>query len=284
MTWLREPLVHFLVLGAALFLLHGAVAAPEREEDVIHLTAGEIEQAALIFQKTFQRPPTETELEGLIEDRIREEIYYREALAMGLDKGDTVVRRRLRQKVDFLFSDLAGLAEPTDEQLAAYLAEHPEAFRRPSRVSFRHIYLDLDQRGAAAHREAERLLALLRTTEVNVDALGDRFLLPRNFESVPEKEVTKHFGARFTERLAEVPVGPWVGPVESGFGLHLVQVGERVPGEVPELAEIRPVVAREWSAEHRERATARFYAELRQRYTVNVERPESPLEIAEVAP
>ena len=284
MKWLREPLVHFLVLGAGLFLLHGAVATPERGEDVVHVTAGEIEQAVLIFEKTFQRQPTEAELEGLVEDRIREEIYYREALAMGLDKGDTVVRRRLRQKVEFLFSDLAGLTEPTDEQLAAYLAEHPEAFRRPSRVSFRHIYIDRDQRGTAARGEAERLLALLRTQEVDVDALGDRFLLPRNFESVPEKDVTKHFGTRFAERLAEVPVGPWVGPVESGFGLHLVQVGERVPGEVPELAEIRPIVVRDWSEEHRARASARFYAGLRQRYTVSVERPESPLEIAEVAP
>lgn len=286
MRWYREPLVHFLALGLGLFLLYGAVAEPARDEAVIHLSAGEIEQAIQIFQKTFRRSPSAAELDGLIEDRIREEVYYREAVALGLDQGDTVVRRRLRQKMEFLFDDLAGSAEPTDDELTAYLAANPEVYRQPTRVSFRHIYLNQSRRGAAALDEAQRLLALLRDTEsVDVDTLGDFFLSPKSFDSITENEVSKHFGAAFAERLAETPTGSWAGPVQSGYGLHLVQISERLEGELPALADVRRVVERDWILERQGQSQIAFYQSLRQRYTVSVDRPEAlTQELAEISP
>ncbi len=288
MKWLREPLLHFLALGAGLFLLYGAVAGPVEEASVVEITAGQVEQLVQGFQKTWQRPPTAAELDGLIEDRIREEIFYREALAMGLDRDDTIVRRRLRQKLEFISEDIAALVEPTESDLAVYLEEHADAFRRPSRLSFRHVYLNRDRRGEAALADAERLLAELEEREaaavaVDVSALGDSLLLPSVYESLPEGEVAKLFGRDFAARLAEVPSDRWEGPVESGYGLHLVHVSERWEGELPELDEIRDVVEREWAVVRRAETAEAFYQSLRQRYEVSVQRPDWA-KVAEASP
>lgn len=278
--WHREPLVHFLALGAGLFLLYGAVRTPEREDSVIELTAGDIEQLVRTFEGTFVRPPTATELEGLIEERIQEEVLYREALAMGLDRDDGAIRRRLRQKVEFVFNDIAGLVDPTEADLQAYLDDHEETYRHPSRVSFRQIYLNQDRRGDAALADAERLLAKLQEDPQIADAgdsgrLGDPLPLPNDYESVSETELVKLFGRDFPKGLEELPLGRWAGPVRSGYGLHLIRIRERVPGEVPAFEEVRKVVRRDWSAENRRKSARAFYEGLRKRYTVHVERPEA---------
>ncbi len=285
MRWHREPLIHFLVLGAGLFLLYGAVSSPAPEAGVIDITAGEIGQLVRSFQLTWQRPPTEAEVDGLIEERIREEVFYREALAMGLDRDDTIIRRRLRQKMEFLSADITALVEPTESELAAFLAEHPEAFQRPPRVSFVHIYLSRDRRGAAVRDDAERLLAELERTEtVNAADFGDPSLLPREFDSLSDEEVAKHFGSDFVEQLQEIPAETWTGPVESSYGLHLVYVRERFGSELPKLDEVRDSVARDWTSQRRTEAAAAFYGGLRQRYLVNVERAAvaPSIEVAEV--
>lgn len=275
MKLLREPLVHFLVLGAGLFLLFNAVDDSEGDRsDRIVVTSGQIERLAEGWARTWQRPPTPEELEGLIQDHIREEIYYREALAMGLDRDDTIVRRRLRQKLEFLTDDIVAAVNPTEEQLRSYFAEHVEAFRVPSRLSFEHVYLNLDRRGDAASRDAELLLSRLNAGSTNVEpaALGDPFLLPGTFEMVSEFEVAKQFGAGFAARLAGLPVGRWAGPVESGYGLHVVWIREREESEDPLFEDVREAVEREWEAAHREEASEAFYRSLRGRYTVTVER------------
>jgi hypothetical protein len=281
MKWHREPLFHFLALGVGFFLLYGAVAAPVREADVIDVTAGDVEQLVRVFEKTWQRPPTEAELDNLIEERIKEEVFYQQALAMGLDRDDTIVRRRLRQKMEFLSEDVAALSEPTESDLAGYLQKHADAFRRPPRFSFRHVYLNPDRRGEAVFSEAEQLLRALGEA-ADALALGDPFLLPRAYESLPAGEVAKLFGSDFAVRLEELPPGRWVGPVKSGFGLHLVRVSERWEGELPELAEVRDAVERDWTAERRAKSAEAFYAALRQRYTVSVERGKSAPKVAEV--
>ena len=158
MKLLREPLVHFLVLGAGLFLLFGLVGDSNvAPADRIVVSSGRVAQLTQIFTRTWQRPPTEQELAGLIEDHVREEVYYREALAMGLDRDDTIVRRRMRQKLEFVTDDLVAAVTPTEEQLETYLRENPEAFRVPTRLSFQQIYFNRDRRGGSPHAEANVL-------------------------------------------------------------------------------------------------------------------------------
>ena len=274
MKLLREPLFHFLILGAGLFVLFGLVDDSEGQRtDRIVVTAGQIEWLAERWTRTWQRSPTPAELDALVEDHIREEVFYREALAMGLDRDDMIVRRRMRQKIEFLTDDFVAAVEPTEEQLRSYLADNAEQFRIDSSLSFDHVYFNLDRRGDAAYHDAEELLSRLETasSEVDLAALGDAFLLPGEYRQASLSEIAGRFGREFAARLAELPVGRWVGPVESGYGLHLVLIRERTPGVAPALGDVRAAVEREWSTARRKEAAEAFYQGLRERYTVVVE-------------
>ena len=273
----REPLIHFLVLGLGLFLLFGIVGdSDDAPTDRIVVSTARVAQLTEIFTRTWQRPPTEQELDGLIEDHIREEVYYREALAMGLDRDDTIVRRRLRQKLEFFTDDLVAAVDPTEEQLEAYLSEHADAFRIPLRLSFQQVYFNRDRRGEQALRDAEALLARLNGagSEVDTAALGDSLMLPGDYELISEIEIAHRLGREFAAAVADLPIGRWSGPVESGFGLHLVLIRERQSGSLPTLAEVREAVEREWRNVRREEASEGFYRGLRDRYEVSVERRE----------
>jgi hypothetical protein len=271
---LREPLLHFLVLGAGLFVLFGAVGGPTEERpDRIVVSAAKIENLAELFRRTWRRPPTQAELDGLIEGHVKEEILYREALTLGLDRDDIVIRRRLRQKMEFVSDDLALLAEPTESELRTFLAEHPDRFRKPSRVSFAQVYLSPDRRGEDAWGDAERLLVALEAGESDPAASGDPFLLEQDYRDLAAHDVARLFGEAFAARVAELPVGRWSGPVRSGYGLHLVLVRERAPARLPDLAEVRDAVVGEWGAARREEANRAFYEGLRAGYEVTVERP-----------
>ncbi len=275
--FLREPLVHFFLLGAGIFLL--ATLAGESDQDQpeqIVVSVGQIDRLVKTWQRTWQRPPTQAELEGLVEDHIREEILYREALAMGLDRDDTIIRRRLRQKMEFLPQDLVEQVEPSDEELRTYLGENADAFQVEARVSFQHIYLNLERRGAAAEGDARRLLADLKANGGPVEpaVLGDPILLPYDLESLWESEVAGMFGQEFASHLTEIEPGGWTGPVISGFGLHLVRVRERLPARMPELSEVRKAVERDWKFMRRQELDDQFFRTLKERYTIEVQLPE----------
>lgn len=275
MKLLREPLVHFLILGAGLFLLFSLVRTPDNSQtDRIVVSQGQVAQLVEGWTRTWQRPPTEEELQGLIDEFVREEVYYREALAMGLDRDDTIVRRRLQQKLEFITDDLVDAYDPTEEQLAAYLAEHPDVFRVPPRLSFRQIYFNLDRRGEQAVRDAETLLARLNEAKSDVDttALGDSLMLPGDYDLISEPEVARLLGHEFASAVVDLPVGRWSGPVQSGFGLHLVLILEHQAGRLPELDEVRKMVDREWRTARRKEATEGFYQGLRKRYEISIER------------
>ena len=226
---LREPLGHFLLLGAAIFVAYslvskGASDAPGK----IVITQGQIASMVEAFTLTWQRPPTSDEVRGLVRDRVREEIYYREAMALGLDKDDTVIRRRLRQKMEFVTDDVGARAQPTDDELNAYLRTHSDNFRTEQKFTFRQLYLDPKKHGESIARDAAQLLAKLNQTAADTDiaAMGDPFLLDYNFIAVPASEVAKQFGEKFATTLGGLSLGRWQGPIESAYGVHLV-VGER---------------------------------------------------------
>jgi hypothetical protein len=271
---LREPIIHFLALGALLFLVGVFVRNEGPSSTDILVTEGQIEQLVERFRRTWQRPPTEAELRGLVRDHVREEIYYREALAMGLDQEDAVIRRRLRQKMEFFSQDLALQADPTQEELAQYLAEHPEQFRTEGRIRFAQVFVNADRRGNAAEADAGRILDELRRQGVGADpnAFGDPLMLGATFDR-SDREVASLFGREFASGLAEAPVGEWTGAVTSGFGLHLVLVYERDEGTVPSLERVVDAVRREVLAERQRTLTEDVYDRFRERYDVQVAWP-----------
>lgn len=279
--FLKEPLLHFLLLGAGLFLAFGLMpkGPGSSEPGKIVVTQGQIEHLATGFAKTWQRPPTAQELEGLVRDWVREEVYYREAMALGLDKDDTVIRRRLRQKMEFVSEDVAAQAEPSDADLTAYVQTHPDAFRVEQKYTFRQVYLDPVKRGEALATDVTKLIAQLNADGKSSDAtaLGDSFLLDPQFDAVPASEIAKRFGNEFATRLGELPAGQWQGPVESGYGVHLVLVTERTQARLPELSEVRDAAKREWTNAKRLEANEKFYETLLKNYVVTIER----LQVAE---
>jgi hypothetical protein len=271
-TLLRDPLLHFLLLGAGLFVLYRLVAGDEVGPREIVVSARTVEGLADNWQRVWQRPPTQAELDRLVEDYVREEVLYREALAAGLDRDDTIVRRRLRQKMEFVSDDLAAQAAPTDSELQGYLDAHPDAFRRPAHVSFEHVYFSRDRRGERAGAEASAALAQLQAGGARESAmLGDSIALAASYQAIAVDELDRLFGDGFAAQLIDLPQGQWAGPAESSYGLHLVRVTAVVPGSLPPLADIRDEVTRDLLAKRRQQASDEFYRRLRAGYTITVE-------------
>ena len=273
---LREPLVHFLLLGTALFALDAwlrPAAAPVASTEIV-VTESRIDHLAQNFRRTWQRPPTREELDGLIESFVKEEVMVREALALGLDRDDAIIRRRLQQKIEFVSEQAVASTPPTDEELAGYLAAHADAFRTEPRVSFAQVYLDPRRRGTALEADARRLLDGLNGGREDAARAGDRLqLLEPRYEDAPQAEVARLFGAEFAAAVVGQPAGRWVGPIGSGYGAHLVRVESIVAGGMPKLDEVRPLVEREWTNARRQELAKAFYDRLRARYTVRVQRP-----------
>jgi len=274
---LKEPLCHFLALGALLFVGYGVLnrsGAPQPGRIVV--SQGQLASMRETYIRTWQRPPTREEWQGLIRDRVREEVYCREAMALGLDRDDTIIRRRLRQKMEFISDDIAAQVPPTDAELNAYLKAHPDKFRVEQQFTFRQLYLNPAKHGENLARDAAQLLAKLNPAggDPGFAALGDPFLLDKSFTAVPAGEIAKQFGQDFAAKLGGLQPGHWQGPVESGFGVHLVFISERTEGHLPVLADVRDAVRREWDNARRLEANEKFYRELLKHYTVTVEQPD----------
>lgn len=279
MRLLREPLLHFLLGGAALFLLYGEAAGRDDAPDQIVIDERRVANLASTFQRTWMRPPTRSELDGLVAEYVKEEVLYREALALGLDDDDLIIRRRLRQKMEFLSSDLADAAEPSEAELEGYLEENQAAFRLPATTTFVQVYLDAERADAA--ERAGALLERLAASPVADRPAGDATLLPEGLQRASDRDVANQFGTEFAQALGAAPVGVWSGPIRSSYGLHLVRVGERVAGRLPPLAEIRDRVDLEWSVAQRQEANDAFYRALRERYRVEVRMPADDLAVRE---
>jgi hypothetical protein len=274
---LREPLLHFLLLGAALFaaLSFWNQDRASREEQII-VSADRIAYIAALFERTWQRPPTPEELDGLIKDFVREEAAYREGLALGLDRDDTIIRRRIRQKLDFIAQDLVGQVEPTDAELAAYLAEHPDDFRTAPRLSFRQVYINPEQHRDRVQDESRKLLMALKSdSSMDIRDLGDRIQLEPGYADVSTRDIANLFGTEFAAAITELKPGMWQGPISSGYGVHLVIVDERRDGQLPPLDQVRDTVRREWENARRQQMIDQFYGKLLEKYEIVVERPEA---------
>jgi len=274
--WLREPALQFLLIGTGLFLAYGWLhGRASFSRDTIVITEGRIEQLAAGFAGLHRRPPTREELDGMVQDAVREEILYREAMALHLDADDVIVRRHLAQKLQFVSEDTHPVPEPTQAQLRDFLAQHPQQFQAERGYSFTQVFLNPQRHGSQLQADAQRLLAALRRAPEDVALVkgGDPFLLDSHFERLPAGETARLFGADFEKALRTIATGQWQGPVTSSLGTHLVLLRLRDEPGPPRLADIQAEVRRAWMNEQRELANARFYAELRRRYDVKVQLP-----------
>lgn len=266
---LREPLLHFAVLGAALFGAYAFVRGDASPTTEIVVSGDQLAAIEAQFRATWQRPPTEAEMQALVERQVRDEVLFREGLAMGLDRDDPVIRNRVKQKMEFVAEDSL-VPEPTEADLAEYLEQHRADFEIPAAVTFEQVFFDPERRGKGLDADVAAALAAL-TRGRSASETGDRTQLPSGMARAMPADVTASFGTEFTTAIATIPVGVWQGPVRSSFGLHLVRVSWRGTATVPTLADARDVVTREWTRARTLEVRRTFYESLRARYTVRVE-------------
>ncbi|MBW2367611.1 MAG: peptidyl-prolyl cis-trans isomerase [Deltaproteobacteria bacterium] len=288
----REPLVHFIALGLLIFCLNAWLGNPGSDSNpVIEVSAPKIKRFSEIYQAKWRRVPTSEEMNALIEQYVREEILYREAVAMGLDQNDTIVRRRLAQKVEFLSEDLAPVPDPDDAELQRFLEKNALRYRKPTRISFTHIYFSRARRGVDTERSTHSVLdALNRQSNppARAPGLGDPFMLQHDYALRGQQEITELFGKSFASSVMQLPPGSWQGPVASSYGLHLVRVSERQDARDPSFDEVRAVVLSDFKQARRQEINQAFYKRLRDRYRVVID-PEvftadRPQALAEVSP
>jgi hypothetical protein len=270
----REPLIHFLVLAVLVFAAYHLLAssAGGGKTDRIVVTSGKIEQIAARFAQVWQRPPSPQELKGLIDEQVKEEIYVREAVALGLDKDDTVIRRRLRQKMELLSDASTDALSPSDAELETYLKLHPETFAIDLAMSFQQVFLNPQQQGAGIDPTVATILDTLKSNpETDASTLGDASLLPAEMPITSLNSIGHMFGSEFADAIGKAKVGAWTGPIASGFGLHVIHVSERQEGRVPALSEVRDAVIREWTNDKRKELENDRLVALLKRYEVTVE-------------
>jgi hypothetical protein len=269
----KEPLVHFLCAGALLFALFGRnTSEPDVENKDIVVSSGDVERLGDVFERTWHRPPSDDELRNAVNEYVHEEVLYRTALSLGLDKNDMIVRRRLRQKMDFLFEDT--IPPPQESQLRVFYAQHQDKFRVEAVLSFRQLFIDVG-RHHDAEADARRLLASLQSGPNEAAIRGDPMLLAEGFKQIPIGRIADLFGQDFAKKLVDVPQGRWTGPLQSAFGFHLVFLSSMEPAHVPSFETVRDAVLREWFAQHRAAALEGEYQKLRSKFDIRVDYPSS---------
>ena len=278
--WLKDPLVHFLVLGGLLFALV-SFWGPENanisnsQKDIIVTQAGQ-KHLADLFELTWQRKPTQDELNNLIEDHIKEEIYYREALALGLDENDTIVRRRLRQKLEFMQEDLNAQESPSEAELKAYFTAHQDQYMTEHLYSFEQVLVSPKKLSAQELQNTEAPIKI-RAGKIPLQKLSRSNLLPLSIKLETQKTVGNTFGADFTQQLAEIKgdkMGQWIGPIYSGFGTHMVRLSRSLPAKPLSFAQARDRVERDYLQARREQTAEDFYKNLRDQYRIKIESPD----------
>jgi hypothetical protein len=269
--WHKEPLFHFLIIGALIFVVFSIVNKNELtvSGNKIVVTTAEIERLSGNWSKKWNRPPTETELKGLVDSYVKEEVYYREALALGLDQDDAILRRRLMQKMEFLSNDLAELNTPDESALNKYFLDNQEKYKLPARVSFTHIYFSLEKRGAKTFEDAKNVMSQLN--DLSTPEKGDSFMLQYDFVQETPFEVERLFGTSFAEQLFTLETNAWQGPIESGYGLHLVRISEKIDSRMPELLSVIDKVRTDLMFERRQKMNKEIYEKFKERYEIVIE-------------
>jgi parvulin-like peptidyl-prolyl isomerase len=265
--WLREPLLHFALGGALLFAAYTLLNPPEPRSDAreVRIGAGEVKWLAATWRGQTGREPTPDEMRELVANLVKEELLSREAREMRLDENDTIVRRRLAQKLEFMLQDTARFAEPSEDELRRFYEASPTAFLTEPRISFAQVYFRDERRAAAV------LPKLAGASPAQVAELGDRLMVDPEFRAADRQSIAAAFGPKFARAVAELQPGAWHGPVESGYGAHLVRVAAVEPARRREFAEVRAQVLDRWRQENQREAEKRFLDKLMAKYKVVIE-------------
>jgi hypothetical protein len=277
---LKEPLFHFFVLGVFVYVLYGLFASFENEpaENTIVVTKGEIDWMKDTWTKRWNRPPTYAELEGLIDQHIEESIFYQEALKMGLDQNDVIIRRRLAQKLKFLQEDLLKPGEPSEEELKDYFIENISIYSSDEVITLTQIFYDPDKRGSITLQDAENDKS--RLTEMDIDDIdpkifGDYFMLQNYYPGRSQQDIAKLFGSEFARNVMSLEPDKWHGPVLSGYGTHLVYVTDRIEPVESKFEDVRDLVLEDWRVDQQEKMNQLFAEGVIARYTVIIEDEDS---------
>jgi len=272
----KEPLIQFLIIGAAIYGAYAVFGTPEEDyrDNIILVDSNRINAMISEWESRWQRPPTRQEIDGLIQQYIKEDVLYRQAVSMGLNEDDPITRRRMAQKLEFLTSDLAQLQEPAEGELETFFEENEADYRDPDRISFSHIFIDPDARGDATLDDADVLLARLKAAGEPTEEMlqqGDRFMLQNYFAAASELDIRRQLGSGFAESVLALEPGRWHGPVLSGYGVHLVYVFSFQAAPAPQFEVVRERVLEDWHTVKREEFNAQFLESLKERFEIIVE-------------
>lgn len=266
----KEPLVHFLLIGFAIFSVYALVNPSTTQDKRVVVDNGRIKNIIAMFEKKWHRAPSDAELQGLIDDYVLEEIYYRQAIEMGMDQNDVIVRRRLRQKMEFFTTSAAAMVEPEEEDLKQYLQQNADKYKADNRYSFEQVYISSDRSPQELkHRLSETKQALM----LGGSASSDRTLLPQSLSNASAFEVERIFGIGFSRKLDSLSMGTWSEPLQSGLGWHFIKLTQRKAGEMPALSQVRDAVMRDWVYEKSQTLRKELERKLRSEYPVVVEWP-----------
>ena len=272
----KEPLIQFLIIGAAIYGAYALFGAPEEDfrDTTIVVDSNRINSMISEWEARWNRPPTRKEIDGLIQQYIREDVLYRQAVAMGLNEDDPITRRRMAQKLEFLTSDLAQMQQPSEGELEQYFQENQASYRDPDMISFSHIFIDPDAREDATLDDAAEILAQLRSAGEPTEELlqlGDRFMLQNYFASATEMDIRRQLGSGFSEVVMELEPGQWHGPILSGYGVHLVYVYDSIKAPSPVFENVQARVLEDWHEIKREEFNAQFLESLKSRYEIVID-------------
>lgn len=270
--WIRDPSIQFTVIGVLLFAINSFFQqGAEGDGEEIIVTQNRIQHLSNIFERGWQRPPEPQELQGLIDDYVREEVLYREAVKMGLDQNDTVIRRRMRMKMEFLAKDLVEAVAPPEQVLEDYYAANLAHYTAPAQYTFEQVFLDSDKRAEVA--EDARIVLTKLTAGKDPRSLGDSNLLQYRFEQVTSERIDRLFGADFSRQFDGLEIGQWNGPLTSAYGEHLVRISAATPQHQPDFGEIRDNVLRDWQLEEQKSILEAQYQTLRDNYRIRIATP-----------
>lgn len=273
----REPLIHFLLLGGLFFAIHAwrqdraANGAASDHGKRIEINAATITRLREGWTRQFQRTPNVDDMRGMVEAHIREEVLCREALLLGLDLDDTIVRRRMAQKMEFLTQDIATAATPDEADLKKFFAQQAERYAQPPQVSFRHVYFSRAKRGAKLEADVKEALTALLNPAVSDESFGDSFLQGFEFKDQEGQDLISIFGREFANSVIEAPLDTWSGPITSSYGVHLVRVISRSELRPVELAAVRDAVLRDFLDERRKTANDEVLTRMKQHYEIVID-------------